>query len=62
MAVTTFCLAAEEALPLLKKPRPQSTVKNFMDPLGVVIDQARRPSTMAENRRFMNFFRAQYIY
>ena len=26
-------------------------VKNFMDPL-----EARRPSTMAENRRFMNFF------
>ena len=25
-----------------------------MDPLP--IDQARRPSTMAENRRFMNFF------
>ena len=31
-------------------------VKNFMDPLEVPIDQARGPSTMAENRRFMNFF------
>jgi len=27
-----------------------------MDPLEVPIDQARRLSTMAENRRFMNFF------
>ena len=27
-----------------------------MDPLEVVIDQARRPSTMAINRQFMNFF------
>ena len=29
-------------------------VKNFIDPLGLL---TRRPSTMAENRRFMNFFR-----
>ena len=28
-----------------------------MDP----IDQARRPSTMAENRRFMNFFSSMYV-
>ena len=31
-------------------------LKKFMDPLEVPIDQARRPSTIAENRRFMNFF------
>ena len=36
-------------------------IKNFMAPLEVVIDQARRPSTMAENRRFMNFFKLEQI-
>ena len=31
-----------------------------MDPFRPV-DQARRPSTMAENRRFMNFFKTQGV-
>ena len=34
-------------------------LKNFMDPF---IDQARRPSTMAENHRFMNFFNKSSIF
>ena len=37
------------------KNRQIKKVKNLKN--FIPIDQARRPSTMAENRRFVNFFR-----
>ena len=53
---TFICFLGIFLISPLPKMKSQiyASIKNFMDPLP--IDQARRPSTMAGNRRFMNFF------